>query len=97
MKVKMKELLPVVAEYYNVPPHEILGKSKKARYTKPRQAFCWLCRLKLEKTYPQIGRFLNRDHTTIIHAVRKCRSEKWVTWDLADELIENVKKGQDYE
>lgn len=93
MKIKMKELLPVVAEYYNVPPHEILGRSRKAKYTKPRQVFCWLCRLRLDKTYPQIGRFLNRDHTTIIHACRKCRESKWITHDVADELMEMVEKG----
>ena len=97
MKIKMKELLIVVAAHYDVPPSEIIGRSKRARYTKPRQAFCWLCRLKLEKTYPEIGRFLKRDHTTIIHAVRKCRQEKWVSWDLADELIEQIRKGDSYE
>lgn len=93
MKVKMKELLPVVADYYNTQPSDILSISKLAKHTKPRQVFCWLCRLKLEKTYPEIGRFLKRDHTTIIHAVRKCREEKWISWELADELMQKAKEG----
>jgi chromosomal replication initiator protein len=93
MKIKMKDLLIVVAEYYNVPPHEILGKSRKPKYAKPRQIFCWLCRVKLDKTFPEIGRFLSRDHTTIIHAARKCREERWMSMELADELM--VKAGGD--
>ena len=97
MKVKMKELLPVVADYYNVPPHEILGRSRKAKYAKPRQIFCWLCRLKLEKTYPEIGRFLKRDHTTIIHACQKCREMRWMTIEMADELIQRAAEGINYD
>lgn len=92
-KVLMRDLLPVVAEHYNVPPQEIMGVSRKRKYAKPRQIFCWLCRVKLDKTFPEIGRFLSRDHTTIIHAARKCREERWVSFDLADELI--VKAGGD--
>lgn len=90
-KVLMRDLLPVVAEHYNVPPQEIMGVSRRARYAKPRQIFCWLCRVKLGKTFPEIGRFLGRDHTTIIHAAQKCREERWVSVDLADELY--VKAG----
>ena len=89
-KVRMKDLLPVVAEHFGVSPDEILGRSRLKKHSVPRMAFCWLCRLKLEKTYPQIGRFLERDHTSIIHAVRVSRERKYVDWDTADDLIKKA-------
>lgn len=93
-KVKMRELLPVVAEYYNVTVQDMMGHSRQVKYAKPRMVFYWMCRLKLEKTFPEIGRFMNRDHTTILYGARRCREEKWLSLEDADELFEKVGKGE---
>lgn len=92
-KVRMKDLLPIVAEHYNVKPSDILGKRKLAKFTKPRQVFYWICRLKLEKSYPEIGRFMKRDHTTVLYGARRCREQRWLSIEDADELFEKVSKG----
>jgi chromosomal replication initiator protein len=89
-KVMMKDLLPIVAEYYGVPTREILGASRRKEFAMPRMVFCWMCRLYLEKTYPEIGRFLNRDHTTILHAARTCREKKYIDMELSRKLFEKA-------
>ena len=39
--------------------------------SKPRHAFCWLCFECTYKTSTQIGKFLKRDHTTVLHSLKR--------------------------
>ena len=49
---------------------ELIGRSQERRLAWPRQRFCFEARA-LGKTLPQIGRFINRDHTTVIYSIRR--------------------------
>mgnify|MGYP005987304815 CR=1 FL=1 len=91
-KVKMRDLLPVVAYHYKVPVKEILGPSRKSVYARPRMIFCWMCRLYLDKTYPEIGAFLNRDHSTCVYAAQKVVAEKWLDHETGDFLMEKARE-----
>lgn len=58
-----------VAVAYGVTPDDITGKARHARYIEPRAVAAWLMRAHgLPLT--RIGTHLNRDHSTVIHAVR---------------------------
>lgn len=69
---KMDDVLFAVCEHYNVPDIEVLSKRRHVDIAYPRHVFCYLARELTLRSLPDIGRFLSgRDHTTILHSVRK--------------------------
>ena len=52
-------------------PSEIAGQSRASHVTQARQIACWIAYDSGAATYSAIGRALNRDHTTVMYAVRK--------------------------
>ena len=57
-----------VSEITGVPASEILGRRRAQEVCHARELVCYVAR-RTGMTYSQIGRALNRDHSTIIHAV----------------------------
>jgi chromosomal replication initiator protein len=65
-------IIVVVAQHYKVTPLEIKSSRRTDNIVRPRQVAMYLARTSTLKSLPQIGQvFGNRDHTTVIHAVRK--------------------------
>lgn len=64
------EIVKAVAEKHGVGVKEIFGHGKRHKAMLARREVCW--RLKTERgmTYSSIGRFVHRDHTTVMHAVK---------------------------
>lgn len=58
-----------VAEKTGVTPKQILGSSRKRNIVRARQLAMWGAR-QHGVSFPEIGRFFNRDHTTVIHGVK---------------------------
>lgn len=71
MNDKIKVAVRLVEGRHKVSYDDILSKSRKARFVKARRELCFILRTYLHLSYPQIGEIINRDHTTIIHAVRE--------------------------
>lgn len=60
-----------VASYYNIDPREMVSNRRSREVTHPRQVAMFLSREFTPKSLPDIGRrFGNRDHTTVMHALR---------------------------
>ena len=60
-----------VAHYYSIPDAEMVSQRRSREVARPRQIAMYLARELTPLSYPSIGRrFGNRDHTTVIHAVR---------------------------
>ncbi|MBI3963890.1 MAG: chromosomal replication initiator protein DnaA [Candidatus Kerfeldbacteria bacterium] len=71
-----KQLIQTVAEYYDVPVDDVLGKSRKKELVVPRQIAMYLLREDLKSSFPTIGFELgNRDHTTAMHAYTKIQQQ----------------------
>ncbi len=67
-----REILASVARGFALAPEEILGQSRSPELVLARQMAMYLCRRRLALSYPELGRaFGGRDHSTVIHAVRK--------------------------
>jgi chromosomal replication initiation ATPase DnaA len=66
-----KEIIAQICDSSGFTFDELAGPSRRAKICKVRQEL--MCRLKLEAkmSSPQIGALLNRDHTTVLHALRK--------------------------
>jgi chromosomal replication initiator protein len=67
----------VVADYYKVKVSDLYGKRRLASFVLPRQVAMYLTKEMTQKSLPDIGEaFGGRDHTTVLHAVRKIAQEK---------------------
>lgn len=71
-KVTVDEIIRKVADHYNVRMTDILGPRRSRNVARPRQVAMFLAKRLTTKSLPEIGRrFGGRDHTTVIHAVKK--------------------------
>lgn len=70
--VSAKNIMSVVAEFYNVLVEDLTKQSRKREFVTPRQIAMYIIRKELETSLPMIGEiFGGRDHTTVIHAIDK--------------------------
>lgn len=75
-KASAKQIIRIVAEYYDLEEKDILQKSRRQEIVRPRQVAMYLMREELQFSYPTIGgKFGGRDHTTVIHACEKIDRE----------------------
>ena len=71
-RVKIEDIQRVVAKHYNVSRADILSSRRTAVVVRPRQIAMYLAKAMTLRSLPEIGRrFGGRDHTTVLHAVRK--------------------------
>jgi chromosomal replication initiator protein len=71
-RVKIEDIQKLVATRYNVSRADILSERRTAAVVKPRQIAMFLAKSLTPRSLPEIGRrFGGRDHTTVLHAVRK--------------------------
>jgi chromosomal replication initiator protein len=71
-KVKIEDIQRLVASHYNVSKSDILSARRTASVVRPRQIAMYLSKALTLRSLPEIGRrFGGRDHTTVLHAVRK--------------------------
>ena len=71
-KITVDEIMRQVSEHYNVRISDLLGPKRTRTIARPRQVAMYLAKKMTQRSLPEIGRrFGGRDHTTVIHAVRK--------------------------
>jgi chromosomal replication initiator protein len=71
-RVKIEDIQRVVAKHYNVSRADILSSRRTQTVVRPRQIAMFLSKQLTLRSLPEIGRrFGGRDHTTVLHAVRK--------------------------
>lgn len=67
-----KNVIKLVAEYFDIAIEDVVGPCRKKNLTDPRQIIMHIMREELKLSYPAIGQSLGgRDHTTVIHACDK--------------------------
>ena len=91
-RVKIEDIQRVVARQYNVSRSDLLSSRRTANVVRPRQVAMYLAKTLTLRSLPEIGRrFGGRDHTTVLHAVRKI--EALVSRDVAlSEEVESLKR-----
>ena len=71
-RVRIEEIQRIVARQYNVSRSDLLSSRRTANVVRPRQIAMYLAKTLTMRSLPEIGRrFGGRDHTTVLHAVRK--------------------------
>nr|WP_246160149.1 chromosomal replication initiator protein DnaA [Aureimonas fodinaquatilis] len=86
-RVRIEDILKFVSRHYNVSRTDILSARRTRTIVRPRQIAMYLAKTMTPRSLPEIGRrFGGRDHTTVLHAVRKIESERSNDLKLSEEL-----------
>ncbi len=86
-RVKIEDIQRIVARQYNVSRADLLSSRRTANVVRPRQVAMYLAKTLTLRSLPEIGRrFGGRDHTTVLHAVRKIENLVGTDTMLADEV-----------
>ncbi len=87
--ITVDKIQNVVSNFFNIPLAEMLSQRRSRPLARPRQIAMYLAKKMTTRSLPEIGRrFANRDHTTVIHAVKTITrlSEK------DDEMRKNIEQ-----
>ncbi len=96
--ITTKVVIEEVEKYYRLSKGSLVSKKRSADIALPRQIAMYICREILEDpSFPKIGEaFGGRDHTTVLHNVRKISGDMETDSELAKiikEIMSNIKKG----
>jgi chromosomal replication initiator protein len=91
-RIKVEDILRIISRHYGVSKHDLLSQRRHRSVVWPRQIGMYLAKQLTQRSLPEIGRrFGNRDHTTVLHAIRKIDDKLKGDSHLRDEL-EELKK-----
>jgi chromosomal replication initiator protein len=86
-RVKIEDIQKLVATHYNVTKADIVSARRTANVVRPRQIAMYLAKTLTPRSLPEIGRrFGGRDHTTVLHAVRKIEALAGTDGRLSEEI-----------
>lgn len=86
-KLTIEEIQRKVAEHYNIRLSDMVGPKRHRNIARPRQVAMFLAKQLTPRSLPEIGRrFGGRDHTTIMHGVRKIEELVASDSQLSDDL-----------
>ena len=91
-RIKIEDILRIVSRHYGVSKGDLLSQRRHRSVVWPRQVGMYLAKHLTARSLPEIGRrFGDRDHTTVLHAIRKIEGQMTGDARLRDEL-EELKK-----
>jgi chromosomal replication initiator protein len=86
-KVTVEEIQRKVSEHYNIRLSDMIGPKRVRNYARPRQIAMYLAKQMTSRSLPEIGRrFGGRDHTTVMHGVRRIQELMALDSQIADDL-----------
>lgn len=69
------KIIQIIAEFFGIKTEDILGKAQKRECSIPRQIAMYLCRHQLKLPLMKIGDIFNRDHSTVMTAIKNIQKE----------------------
>ena len=86
-RVRIEDILRIVSRHYKVPRNDLLSSRRSRDVVRPRQIAMYLAKSLTSRSLPEIGRrFGGRDHTTVLHSVRKVEQMMKDDGDLCQEI-----------
>jgi len=95
-QISVENIQKTVADFYKIKIADMYSKKRPASIARPRQIAMYLAKELTQKSLPEIGElFGGRDHTTVLHAVRKISAERGKNTELNQQLhvLEQTLKG----
>ena len=88
-RIKIEDILRIISRHFGVSKGDLLSQRRHRSVVWPRQIGMYLAKQLTARSLPEIGRrFGNRDHTTVLHAIRKIEGEITGNPRLRDEIDE---------
>ena len=82
-QITMENIQKTVADFYRIKVADMYSKRRPANIAKPRQIAMYLAKEMTQKSLPEIGnQFGGRDHTTVLHAVKKIAKDRQLDSEL---------------
>ena len=86
-KITVEEIQRKVSDHYNIRLSDMIGPKRLRTYARPRQVAMYLCKKMTSRSLPEIGRrFGGRDHTTVMHGVKRIEELKTQDGQIAEDL-----------
>jgi chromosomal replication initiator protein len=85
-RMTIRRIRETVASYFDVPIHSLISDRRARDVARPRQIAMYLSRELTPKSLPCIGREFNRDHTTVIHALRQIERLRLIDGEIQDDI-----------
>jgi chromosomal replication initiator protein len=86
-RVTIEDIQRRVADYFNLRLSDMLAKRRALSVVRPRQVAMYLAKQLTSRSFPEIGRkFGGRDHTTVMHAVRRIEELRQTDSNIADDV-----------
>lgn len=86
-KITVEEIQRKVSDHYNIRLSDMVGPKRLRSYARPRQVAMYLCKHMTSRSLPEIGRrFGGRDHTTVMHGVKRIEELKATDGQIAEDL-----------
>ncbi|MGO3325650.1 chromosomal replication initiator protein DnaA [Gordonia sp. (in: high G+C Gram-positive bacteria)] len=95
IEISAASILAITAEYFDISVEDLRGPSKMRPVTQARQISMYLCRELTDLSLPKIGEAFDRDHTTVMYAVKKINKEmpeRRKVYDHVQELTARIKQ-----
>jgi chromosomal replication initiator protein len=95
-QISLENIQKTVADFYKIRIADMYSKKRPASIARPRQIAMYLAKEMTQKSLPEIGdSFGGRDHTTVLHAVRKIAAERQKNTELNQQIhvLEQTLKG----
>jgi chromosomal replication initiator protein len=88
-RIKIEDILRIISRHFGVSKGDLLSQRRHRSVVWPRQIGMYLAKQLTHRSLPEIGRrFGNRDHTTVLHAIRKIEGVIAGDTGLRDEIDE---------
>jgi len=85
--VAVKDVVRIIADFYNIKEESIYEKTRHKEVIRPRQIIMYILREDFNISYPSIGQKLGgRDHTTVIHSCEKIKNDIKEDQELLEEI-----------
>lgn len=86
-KIRIEQIQRIVAKHFNISRQDIISSRRNRSIVRPRQICMYLAKTLTARSFPEIGRrFGGRDHTTVLHAVRKIETMMHDCQNFSDEV-----------
>jgi len=86
-KITVEEIQRKVSDHYNIRLSDLIGPKRVRTLARPRQIAMYLAKSMTNRSLPEIGRrFGGRDHTTVMHGVRRIEELRATDSQISDDL-----------
>jgi len=72
---RLRQVVDAICHTNNIELHELMSNRREQRIVNARFIYYWIATKHCDKSYGEIGRFINKDHSTVMHGFKKTKDK----------------------